>query len=454
MNKKIVLVVLLALSLLFPHQAFAKGLHFGIIEAIEEKIGELQSKRYETITNTTDALGQVIIHSDLLDKDVYVTTESAETGQPLSGIIVNFYTDKEVVILTALDPDNRYFPTPYFGSLSSSSSETGLPHPEQLSIDVIEIILKLPLVVEDIHIFAENLPSWSPDNIIRFPGIVYIGTANFATIGSMLDVTGSVLGFVPGAQIVSAITSLASVSIKIAGWLSVDIYREFDWYWIPSLKLIFCLPRKEPCTGYLTLEAWRHEPPSDVALPGEERFYAAPSVYRWTLSEFKLSSDGGATWTENLLTEPTVDFASVEIGEKVGEFISDKALACDHYNRWTYTVSGLVVKGVVAVDPGQWGGTWEDGTTGIRYYYTNAAGKGDRYKDSPTDAQAAAEEFGPVSVTNPIREGSCDINISSNETIISKYWLGCWLIYIARYGDDNKFTYGSWLFKDRSRLEF
>ncbi|GAI17559.1 unnamed protein product, partial [marine sediment metagenome] len=172
------------------------------------------------------------------------------------------------------------------------------------------------------------------------------------------------------------------------------------------------------------------------------------------LGEFKLSQDGGATWTENLLTSPTVDFASVEIGGKVGAIISGKALACGHYNRHTHTVSGLIGKGVVAVDPTEWGGTWENGKTGVRYYYTNAAGQSDKYKDSPADAQAAAEEFGPVSVTDPIREGSCDINISSNETIISKYWLGCWVTYIAHYGDDNKFTYGSWCFRDSSRLEF
>ena len=191
-----------------------------------------------------------------------------------------------------------------------------------------------------------------------------------------------------------------------------------------------------------------------VALAGEKRFYAAPSIYRWILSEFKLSQDGGGSWTANLLTRDSVDFASVGIRDKAGEFISRRTLASGHYNRWTYTVSGLIVKGAVAVNPTEWGGTWEDGTTGVRYYYTNAAGRGDLYKGSPTEAETAAEEFGPTWVLHPIREGACDIDISAGGAITLKYWLGCWLIYIAYYGDDNKFTHSSWFFRDSSWLEF
>jgi len=208
-------------------------------------------------------------------------------------------------------------------------------------------------------------------------------------------------------------------------------------------------------TGYLTLEAWRDEPPGELALAGEKIFYAAPSVYRWILSEFKLSQDAGATWTESLLDGPTsVDFASVEVGEKAGEFISDTALACGHYDRVKYTISGVTGKGVMAVDPGKWGGTWEDGKTGLRYYYTNAAYQSDKYKDSLAEAEAAAEEMGPSAVVDPTRERNCNIDISAGETIISKYWLGCSLIYKAHYFDDNKFTYGSWGFRDSSKLEF
>lgn len=44
MSKKLILIAFLITCLILPHQVFAKGLHFGIIDAIEDKIDELREK--------------------------------------------------------------------------------------------------------------------------------------------------------------------------------------------------------------------------------------------------------------------------------------------------------------------------------------------------------------------------------------------------------------------------
>lgn len=57
MNKKIVLTAFIITCLFLSHQASAKGLHFGIISAIEKKIHELKEEvRYKSSTLTRDEI--------------------------------------------------------------------------------------------------------------------------------------------------------------------------------------------------------------------------------------------------------------------------------------------------------------------------------------------------------------------------------------------------------------
>lgn len=185
-----------------------------------------------------------------------------------------------------------------------------------------------------------------------------------------------------------------------------------------------------------------------VAQAGHQDFYGTASVLRYNLSEFRLSQDDGATYTENLLDRNSVNFASVGIGEKAGEYISHKALACGHYNKKKYTAPSHTFKGIVAVDPDDWGGTWPAGDPGdphgTRYYYTDEAGTGASYKSDEDEAKNKAQETEGM-IAEPTREESCDIDISAGETTTLRLTIGIWLCYTAYYDDDDtkKFTNGT-----------
>lgn len=184
-----------------------------------------------------------------------------------------------------------------------------------------------------------------------------------------------------------------------------------------------------------------------VARAGHQHFHGTASVLRCTLSEFKLSQDKGTTYTENLLDGPTsVDWASKGEGQKQGEYISHKALPTGHYNYCTFKFSGFTFKGVVAVDPTQWEGTWDGSDDSIRYYYTNADGTSNKYKDNEGEAEAVAEEWEIRDTVLGEGWAGVDLDISAGETSTLKLWEPCLIGYKAEYDDDKKFTDGgfSW----------
>ncbi|GAG49426.1 unnamed protein product, partial [marine sediment metagenome] len=102
-----------------------------------------------------------------------------------------------------------------------------------------------------------------------------------------------------------------------------------------------------------------------------EYFTGTVSVFIVEAVDLRLSQDDGDTWTANLLDGPvSLDIASVGVGEKVGNLISNKPLPTGTYNVMKIMVSSVISKGVVAVDPDDWGGTWIGGGIETRYYYT------------------------------------------------------------------------------------
>lgn len=469
MSKKLVVPLSMIVLFCFSSTCISGGLHFGIIDAVKDKIDELREEktkegRVEIDQGQTDSTGHARFYSELIGDQIDVEVKD-EGGDPVENLDVTYITDGEKVSVRISDPAGNYY---------SELAEQNVSSVVFITIIVVAVVVSLGFPIARIVIWQYSCfpspPALGGTMKTRGSGSLDDVVATIKELGyhnvRVCSEVSSTLGIEEGKSFEMQLFSAASSADWKRNFLEKgfreDAVYEYGYYEVlfrgdPVLEepfWIYDVEVEEACTGYLTLGAWRDEPPSEAALAEEKRFYAAPSVYRWTLSEFRLSQDGGASWTENLLTSPTADFASVGIGQKVGEFISDKALACGQHNRWKYTVSGLIVKGVVAVNPTEWGGTWEDGTTGVRYYYTNTAGRGDKYKGSSTEAETAAEEFGPVAVSNPAREGACDFGISASETMISKYWLGGQVIYIAHYGGDNKFTHGSWCFRDSSRLEF
>lgn len=175
---------------------------------------------------------------------------------------------------------------------------------------------------------------------------------------------------------------------------------------------------------------------------GYEYFTGTASVFIIEAVDLRLSQDDGATWTVDLLDGPvSLDIASVGVGEKVGNLISNKPLPTGTYNVMKIMVSSATSKGVVEVDPDDWEGTWEDGKTGIRYYYTQADGTSDKYKDTLVDAEAAAEEYTLVVVDGSVWF-EVDIHISAGETTVYQMGVPTYIDYTARYDDTLKFIEG------------
>lgn len=253
MNKRAGLIIFVIISLIFPCRSLADGLHFGIISAVESKINELKAKKYEVKRSFTDTTGHTTIHSDLLDEDIHIVTQSADTGQPISGITVNFYTNKVVVIISAVDPEKRYFPTPYLTSLSQSASEIQPAQMSQTSSGIWDIVLELPSVIGDIYDFGKKFYLLTYEEIARLPGTVYLGAASFADIEIVLTEAGTLLVMYspapPYGQIIGVVAVSTAVGIETAGLFGADIHKPFDWYWIPYLGIVFFLPREEPIPG-------------------------------------------------------------------------------------------------------------------------------------------------------------------------------------------------------------
>jgi len=113
MNSK-ALVVLLIISLLFSHPAFAKGLHFGIISAIESEIDKLEQKKLQkqaiVVQTTTDSSGEVLVHDEMADQDVVIRTTDASTGTPVGVINIKYVNTGTNIICEATDPSNQYYP--------------------------------------------------------------------------------------------------------------------------------------------------------------------------------------------------------------------------------------------------------------------------------------------------------------------------------------------------------
>ena len=187
MNKRIGLIVFVIVFLFLPLKSFTSDLHFGIISAVEKKIHELKAKKgkeqtYEIKRNFTDTSGQTMIHSGLLGEDIYIVTQDADTGQPVSGVTINFYTNKEVIIITAIDPQSRYFPTPHLSSLVESTSEIQNSQMTQSSSGIADIVLKLPPVIETIYDFGKEFLLLTPGVIAYLPGSTYLGSASLAEV--------------------------------------------------------------------------------------------------------------------------------------------------------------------------------------------------------------------------------------------------------------------------------
>ena len=239
------LAVPLSMIILFCYSitSIAGGLHFGIINAIEGKVEELREKRYEIKTAFSDVTGQTTINSVLLDAEVHISTESADDGQPLSGIQTDLYTDGEIIIVVGSDPQGRYFPMPFLGSSDTLSSNTRSSKIKQQStLGIIRIFLKLASFAGNVHSFTKNLPSWDADKVSNLPGVTYMGSASFGNVGDMLGIGSFVLYATGVGAGVAFVGSLASYGIEIAGILGVDIKRKYDWYLLTLVGVGVILP--------------------------------------------------------------------------------------------------------------------------------------------------------------------------------------------------------------------
>ena len=191
---------------------------------------------YETQEGITNSNGQYSFHSDILNEDVIIATYEP-AGQPAEDINVYFYTDGNDIIVTSYDSSVEYYPMAYFGSVRSLLNCRN-------SRQSLSIILDLIEVGNNLYTIIENPPTWDEDHLLNFPGIVYLGNASFQQVGSMISITGFILGLIPETtfQIISCVTSLSSSAINIAGDLGLDIQQEYEWYRILGTNFIFCIP--------------------------------------------------------------------------------------------------------------------------------------------------------------------------------------------------------------------
>ncbi len=145
------LAVPLSMIILFCYSitSIAGDLHFGIIKAVENRLGELDQKIWEKRTTqiqaTTEFNGTVVIHDYKNDVDVTVSTMEEKTGQPI-GEVQFEYINTGNAILCIAKSDSDYFPAFAIEPVSgpSGSAQYG---PDTDVVGIIAVWLVLGTVV-------------------------------------------------------------------------------------------------------------------------------------------------------------------------------------------------------------------------------------------------------------------------------------------------------------------
>lgn len=113
-SKKLVVPLSIIVLFCFSSTCIAGGLHFGIIDAIDDRIDDLKDKvvekKVKLVEATTGSNGESTIHDDKHDVEVTVSIEDETTGEGIEGVEFEYiHTGDYVICVTKNDPNHAYF---------------------------------------------------------------------------------------------------------------------------------------------------------------------------------------------------------------------------------------------------------------------------------------------------------------------------------------------------------
>lgn len=190
-NKKLAVFLSIVVLFYFSPGSFADGLHFGIIDAIEGKVGELEEElatALETGQGQTDSTGHARFYSEIIGDEIDVEVKD-EARNPVENLDVTYITDGEKVYVRISDPAGNYY---------SELAEQDVASFVFISIIVIAVVVVLGFPIARIVI-------WEGTCFPTPPGLG--GTCKKRLSGSLDD-------------IVSTITELGYDNVRVCSQVS------------------------------------------------------------------------------------------------------------------------------------------------------------------------------------------------------------------------------------------
>ena len=200
---------------------------------------------YETIENRTNSNGNLTFTSEVTGESFEIKTlDDQNKGISLE---LRFYSDDQGnVIASSFDPNSNYFPGVYFNSSSSIQNTDSL----------IEIFSFL----KDARDFGKSFSEggyYDEDRLLKIPGVLYEGDWSFNDARNFVEVlTKSSFLIVPVFPGAMPIFLAAGATLGIADGvddlidyinentrLNIDKNKKYEFYSIPSLGVVFFLPK-------------------------------------------------------------------------------------------------------------------------------------------------------------------------------------------------------------------
>ena len=231
-NKKLAVFLSIVMLFYLSPGAFADGLHFGIIDAIEGKVGEVQEEiwleRTTFTEGTTAADGQASFHDDKHDLDVTVSINNETTNEGVEGVQFQYInTGDHIITYTTGDPDNAYFSAMYIAPVDAAALGSRVeiePHP------VLPLLVSIIVAAVTSTYYVLKLIDDTPDveTIIHNPLVYEISVT--ATPDQWIDMVAAIpminIGGVWFAVAHAAAPSLVRKALIAVG---VDMNREYKY---------------------------------------------------------------------------------------------------------------------------------------------------------------------------------------------------------------------------------
>lgn len=378
-SKKLVLPLSIAILFYFSATCIAGSLHFGVISAIEEKIGELEQKRGEEqityIEATTGPDGKAVVHDDKHDLDVTISIEDEATGEGIEGVKFQYiHIGNYIICVTRDDPNHAYFSGISIlpASQVTMPLSTGTLRPAA-GPALITIIIKLVSLAVSAHSAIQFVKDPPHIDIIMHHPLLY-EQATTGDVEQLLEYIGGLGLLNIGGPWFAIAHAVAPVAFKEGlQWLGVDIHKKYKLtrYWFPLVAF--------PIFGKLEPIEGPNNPPNTPSNPSPADGTTNQSIdvdLGWEGGD----PDAGDTVTYDVYFEPNDSSPDVLVSDDQSGTTYDpgtlsydthyywKIVAVDNHGAytsgpvWRFTTSSTEERVSVDVDTKY----WEDGSYQLR----------------------------------------------------------------------------------------